>query len=274
MKPAVCLLLGALAAFGWTNSSLAASSPGAQAEAVPTQDAAMALLQAGKHKEALEAFEQIISSHPQDPAVALFEASTLALQLNKWQEAQPYIRRLVKLRPGSMQAWELQVQVDQASGDTTGQQDAMDRMYSAWRSALDPATRERVAFTRDRIFGPKRTLVTEQTLDPGGDEIVRWIFAPVDQLGHPTHYLIVRSDEATNERWRESGTVSYGTVVYHLDAVQILGNGQTRSTPYEFYLNEPDYDRVRKKVAAILAGEAKPLSGDADPFWTEEPAQP
>ncbi|HET6606150.1 MAG TPA: tetratricopeptide repeat protein [Rhodopila sp.] len=274
MKAAVCLLLAALAASGWANVSVAAPSAGGPAESVPTQDAAMALLQAGKHKDALEAFEQIIAAHPRDPAVALFEASTLALELDKWQEAKPYVRSLVKLRPGSMQAWELLVQVDQASGDTTGQQDAMDRMYSAWRSALDPATRERVAFTRDRIFGPKRTVVAEQTLDPGGDEIVRWIFAPMDQLAHPAHYLIVRSDEATNERWRESGTVSYGTVVYHLDAVQVLGSGQTRSEPYEFYLSEPDYDRVRKKVAAILAGEAQPLSGDADPFWTEGPAQP
>jgi tetratricopeptide (TPR) repeat protein len=234
----------------------------------------MALLQAGKRADALQAFERIIASHPQDPAIPLFEASTIALDLNKWQEAKPYVHRLVRLRPGSMQVWELLVQVDQAEGNKTDQQDAIDRMYSAWRSALDPATQQRVAFTRDRIFGPKHTVLVEQTLDPGGDESVRWVFPPTDQLEHPAHYLIVRSDEETNEQWREAGTVSYGTVVYHLDAVHILPNGQARSVPYEFYLNEPDYDRVRKTVAAILSGEAKPLSGEADPFWTSDAVQP
>ncbi len=257
---------------GAANSGAVGSA--GQPDVIPTQDAAMALLHAGKPEDALQAFERIIASHPLDPAVPLFEASAIALNLNKWQEAKPYVRRLVRLRPGSMQAWELLVQVDQADGDKTDQQDAMDRIYSAWRSALDPATRQRVSFTRDRVFGPKHTVIAEQTLEPGGDDIVRWIFPPIEQLDHPAHYLIVRSDPDTNERWREAGTVSYGTVVYHLDAVHLLPNGQARSVPYEFYLNEPDYDRVRKTVAAILSGEAKPLSGEADPFWTSDAAQP
>jgi tetratricopeptide (TPR) repeat protein len=250
-----------------------AASPDGKPDEAAAQGAAMALLQAGKRADALEAFERIIAQHPQDPTIPLFEASAIALDLNKWQEAKPYVRRLVKLRPGSMQAWEMLVQVEQAEGDKTGQRDAMDRMYSAWRSALDPVTRQRAVFTRDRIFGPKRTVIVQQTLEPGGDNIVRWFLAPIDQLDHPAHYLIVRSDDETNERWRESGTASYGTVVYHLDAVQILPNGQARSVPYEFYLNEPDYDQVRTKVAAILSGEAKPLSGEADPFWTGEADQ-
>jgi tetratricopeptide (TPR) repeat protein len=294
MRARCYLILAALAASGTVHAGVAApngapsstptvnpgaaspnaSKPEGKPDDASSQDAAMALLQAGKRADALAAFERIIARHPQDPTVPLFEASTIALELNKWQEAKPYVLRLVKLRPGSMQAWELLVQVNQAEGDKTGQQDAMDRMYSAWRDALAPATRQRVAFTRDRIFGPKHTVVVQQTLDPGGDYIVRWFLPPVDQPENPTHYLIVRSDEATNERWRETGTASYGTVVYHLDAVHVLPDGQVRSVPYEFYMNEPDYVRVRTKVAAILSGEAKPLSGEADPFWTTDAAAP
>lgn len=241
-------------------------------EDIPTVDAAMTMLKAGHRDEALKAFERIVASHPPDPTGALFGASSVALDLGRWQEAKPFVRQLVRLRPGSMQAWELQVQVDQASGDKVGLKDTLDRLYSAWRSALDPAIRNRVSFIRDHIIGPKHTLVASQTLDTGGDDIVRWVFQPEDQEGHPQHYLIVRSDGDTNERWRESGAVPFGTVVYHLDAVHVLPGGRTMVVPYKFYLEEPDYDQVRALVASILTGEAKPLSGDADPFWTSDAA--
>ncbi len=239
---------------------------------IPTVDDAMALLKAGQREDALKTFERILAARPRDPAVALFEASTIALDLGRWQEAKPFVRQLVRLRPGSMQAWELQAQVDQASGDKEGLKATLDRLYSAWRSALDPAIHNRVSFVRDHIIGPKHTLVVAQTLDTGGDEIVRWVFQPEDQGSHPLHYLIVRSDGDTNERWRESGAVPFGTVVYHLDAVRLLPGGRTAVTPYKYYIEEPDYDQVRKLVASILTGEAKPLSGDPDPFWTSDAA--
>jgi hypothetical protein len=67
--------------------------------------------------------------------------------------------------------------------------------------------------------------------------------------------------------------VPYGTVVYHLDTVTQLTNGRGAVRPYEFYLEPPDYDRVRAKVAEILAGTAQPLSGDPDPYWAGEPGK-
>jgi hypothetical protein len=62
-------------------------------------------------------------------------------------------------------------------------------------------------------------------------------------------------------------------VVYHLDSIEQLADGQQAVGPYEFYLEPPDYDRLRAKVAAILAGTVPPLSGQADPFWAGEPAK-
>jgi tetratricopeptide (TPR) repeat protein len=251
--------------------AIAASSPAATAFAadeVPTLDAATSLLNSGHREEALQAFERIAASHPPDPTDALFGASSVALDLDRWREAKPYVRQLVKLRPASMQAWELQVQVDQAGNDKSGLKEAMGRLDSAWRSALDPAIRSRVSFVRDRIFGPKLTLLASQTLDPGGDEIIRWVFQPAATGARPSHYLILHSDGETNERWRDSGAVQFGTNVFHLDAVSQLRNGRAAVVPYKFYVEEPDYDEVRKLVASILTGEAKPLSGDPDPFWT------
>jgi tetratricopeptide (TPR) repeat protein len=233
-----------------------------------TQDQAMTLLRAGKRQDALHAFDAIIAANPPDPSPALFVASLIDLEDGDWRAAKPYVQQLVKLRPASFQAWEMMIQVDQAAGAVQDRDSAIESLYASWRSALDPQIRSRIAFARDRVVGPKHTLVAQQTLEPGGDEILRFIFQPQDEEGATArHLIVVRSDNDTNERWRENGTVPYGTVVYHLDTVEQLADGKRAVRPYEYYLEPPDYDRVRAKVVEILAGTAQPLSGQADPYW-------
>jgi tetratricopeptide (TPR) repeat protein len=240
----------------------------ASAADVPTFDQALALMNSGKKAEALQAFEAIAESHPADPSQAAFAAASLALDLGKWQEAKPYAQQVVKLRPGNMQAWELMVQVDQAAGATEDEKLATDALYSAWRSALDPAIHNRLSFTRDRIFGPKRTLVVDQMLEPAGENIVRFIFQPTSEVGSPSHYLILHSDDQTNQQWRDTGTITYAQVVYHLDDVKRQPDGTEVAVPYKFYIGNPSYAEVRQLVVEILNGQAKPQIGDPDPYWT------
>jgi tetratricopeptide (TPR) repeat protein len=244
------------------NSALFAADPPV------TQDQAMALLHDGKRREALHAFDTIIASQPPDPSQALFVAGLIDLEDGDWQAAKPYVQQLVKLRPASFPAWEMMIQVDQAAGDLDGRDAAIQSLYASWRSALDPQIRAKIAFARDRIVGAKHTVVAQQTLEPGGDNILRFIFQPQDEEGRTAqHLIVVRSDDETNQRWREDGTVPYGTVVYHLDTITQLAGGQQAVRPYEYYLGPPDYERVRAKVVEILAGTVQPLSGQADPYW-------
>jgi tetratricopeptide (TPR) repeat protein len=237
-------------------------------DALPAFDQAMALLKDGKKTEALQAFEAIIAAHPPQPAPALYEAATIALGLNQWREAKPYAQELVKRIPGSMQAWELMVQGDQASGDGDDQKLAMDSLYSAWRGAPDPSIKARVSFIRDRIFGSHHTLIVSQTLEPVGEDVLRYVFQPVESAGHPSHYLVLHSDDQTNQQWRDNGTITFSQAVYHLDGVRRLPDGTEASAPYKFFIDEPNYETVRALVIDILNGQAKPQIGDPDPFWT------
>jgi tetratricopeptide (TPR) repeat protein len=243
------------------------------ADPAADQDQAMALLRDGKRQEALRAFDAIIASQPPDPSQALFVASLIDLEDGHWQAAKPYVQQLVKLRPSSFQAWELMIQVDQAAGDLEDRDASIQSLYESWRGALDPQIRSRVSFARDRIAGTRHTLVAQETLDPGGDDILRFLFQPQEEEEKTRHLIVVRSDDETNQRWRENGTVPYGTVVYHLDTVERLADGRSAVRPYEYYLDAPDYDRVRAKVVEILAGTAQPLTGQADPFWTADAAR-
>jgi tetratricopeptide (TPR) repeat protein len=237
------------------------------------QKQAMALLRDGKRQEALHAFDAIIAARPPDPSQALYAASVIDLEDGDWQAAKPYVERLVKLRPSSFPAWELMIQVDQAAGDLDDRDASIQSLHTAWDEARDPAIRSRVSFIRDRIAGAKHTLIAQETLDPGGGDILRFLFQPRDEEGQARHVIVVRSDDATNERWRENGTVPDGTAVYHLDTVDQLADGQSVVRPYKYYLQSPDYDQVRAEVVEILAGTAQPLTGQADPFWAGEPAK-
>jgi tetratricopeptide (TPR) repeat protein len=235
-----------------------------------SQDQAMALLRDGNRAEALQALDAIIAAKPPDPSAALFAASFIDLEDGNWRAAKPYAQQLVKLRPSSFQAWELMIQADQAAGALEDRDAAIQALYDSWRSALDPQTRARVSFVRDRVAGRHHTVVAQQTLELGGEEILRFLFQPADEQGKAHHLIVVRSDNATNERWREDGTVPYGTVVYHLDTVEQLAGGRASIRPYEYYLTPPDYEQVRAKVVGILAGTIQPLTGEADPYWTTE----
>jgi tetratricopeptide (TPR) repeat protein len=256
-----CILVILLLVAG---TSLAADLP-------MTTDQALALLRNGKREEARHALQSILATHPHDPSNALLVLGFMTMEDGQWREARPLIEQLIKLRPASYPGWELMIQVDQASGALGDRDAAIQSLYTTWRSALDPAIRSQVAFTRDRIFGPKHTLVAREALDPGGDDIIRFTFEPTDEAGQQRHLIVVRSDGETNERWREDGTVSYGTIVYHLDTLERLSNGRLQARPYEFYLRPPDYDQVRAKVVGILDGSVQPLSGSADPFWAGGP---
>jgi tetratricopeptide (TPR) repeat protein len=252
---------------------LSLGAPAAAADPPLSQDQAIALLHDGKRPDALHAFEAIIAANPPDPSTALFYIGAIELEDGDWQSARPYVQRLVKLRPASFQAWELMIQLDQAAGALDDRDAAIQSLYDAWHSALDRQTRSRVSFVRDRIVGAKHTLIGQQTLETGGDDILRFLFAPAGETNPAHHLIVVRADNDTNERWREDGTVPYGTVVYHLDTIEQLPNGQASVRPYEYYLQPPDYDRIRPKVVGILAGTVQPLSGTADPFWAGAPAR-
>lgn len=249
-----------------SGTALAADSPVSTAQAT-------ALLRDGRRDEARHAFEAILASRPNDPSDALLILGTMDLEDNKWLDAKPLVEQFMKLRPASYSGWELMIQVDQAAGDFENRDAAIQSLYTAWKSALEPTIRSRVAFVRDRIFGPKHTLVAQETLEPTGDDILRFVFEPADQLGQQHHLIVVRSDGETNARWREDGTVSDGTIVYHLDTLDQLPNGRLQARPYEFFLEPPDYDKVRTTVAGILTGSIQPLSGSADPFWAGGPAR-
>jgi hypothetical protein len=234
------------------------------ADAPISQDQAMALLRDGKRKDALHAFDSIIASNPPDPSPALFVAGVIDLEDGNWRAAKPYIQRLVNLRPSSFEAWEMLVQADQLAGDQQDRDAAIQSLKEVWRNQQGHA---RISFLRDRIAGARHRLLGQEMLEPGGDPILLYVFQPADEEGTAHHLIAVRSDSETNQLWWEDGAVPSGTAIYHLDTIEQLPGSPEAAHPYAFYLEPPDYDTVRAKVIEILAGKARPISGQADPFW-------
>ncbi len=251
------------------SAALLHADPARAGDPPVAESQAVALFNSGHHQQALRAFDQILAGKPADPAEALFYASTIRLENADWQTARPMVERLMTLRPALFAGWELMVQIDQAAGDKAGRDDAITQIYSIWQTTTNPEVRARTAFLRDRIVGAKHALLAYQRLDSDGDDIIRFVFQPVPPPDGPRHLIVVRADRSTNEQWWQSNQVPEGTVVYHLDTLEQLPEGKEAVRTYQFYVEPPHYDDVRAKVAGILDGSVRPLSGEPDPFWTK-----
>lgn len=241
-----------------------AMGQGGSAEANLQQ--AVTQLERGNQTEALRLFDAILAANPDDPQ-ALFYSGRLLTYRGDYALAEPRIERLVKALPAAFQGWELLVQITQNLGKLARRDAAIGQIHAARRSAIDPEVRRRLFYVRDRITVNGRVFMVQDMFEAAGSSFVRVVVIPEADAAKPIHVIALGSDDATNQQWRENAVLPPGQVVYHLSTHDLGADGFHTVTPYEFYIGEPDYDRVRLKVMEILNGKASPLMGDANPYW-------
>jgi len=245
---------------------LAAAAPAAP-ERREALTQASAALDAGRPDEAERLAAPLLQANPSDE-LALLVSGLAHARDGKLPLALQEAQRLTSLYPGSIGGWELMIQVAQAAGDVNLREDAIREARSARDSAMDPKVRNRVAFVRDRIVAGNRVLLVAELFDGGGGNSVRFEMTEEGAGVRARHRLVVWSDEATTETWRENGLLPEGRVLYHLDAIHFDEDGSAARFVYEYYIDTLNYDAIRAKAAAILTGAIKPMSGQEDTYWT------
>jgi tetratricopeptide (TPR) repeat protein len=251
----------------------AAPPDGKGTAATLTVEQAIALYESGKIAEAKQAFDTILVGDPNEPRSLYYSASINSTSGHP-QIAIQQVLLLLKSHPDSLAALELEVQVYQALGVPGRRDAAIERLRIERDSMIHPNPRYAVAFTRDRFMVGGRTFITSERFDPGGETIVRYTFVEEATAAHPRHVIVLLSDPETNERWRDAANLTVDDVVYHLDTIAAATNGNEVHAIYNNYVGEPNYDTVRAAVTDILTGKAKPISGDADPYWVASGTQP
>ncbi|MSP03417.1 MAG: hypothetical protein EXR07_20605 [Acetobacteraceae bacterium] len=243
---------------------LAGSLPGAAyAQASRDQvdfDQAAAAFAQGDTALALAGVERILARSPDDPN-ALYLSALYNFRLGNNEAARGRLERLVKESGNLAIAWESLVAVSQAQGDLARRNQALDRLKLAIRSAIDPRVRRKADIVRDRIAVGGAEIMGVEYFQRGGSDFTRYQFTLGDPREQPDVGLLLRTDAYTSENWAATALMPSDKQLFHLDLVEPQPGGDPKVAVYEYYVGEPDYDKVRAKVMQILRGEAKPLSG-------------
>jgi tetratricopeptide (TPR) repeat protein len=224
-------------------------------------DRALDLYKHGDRAGALALTEKVLAHSP-DNENALYRSALYNFEMNNVEAARGRLERLVKLSGGYFLAWQLMVQVTQAQNDLPRRDDAVDRLKSAIRSAIDPDIRLKTDFIRDRIPIGGEALMGVEYFERGGTDFTRYQFVLGDPLLHPDKGLLLRTDAATTENWADTALMPPDKLLFHLDLVDPKPEGGERVAIYAYFVDEPNYDAVRAKVMEILHGQLRPLSGE------------
>lgn len=240
---------------------LSVAPPPARADEVaPTVAAAAALYDKGQKDESLRMAEAILQKTPNDFG-ALYLAARIEQDKGHVEKALKYAETLGKDYRGVVVSWELLAQLYQATGQLDRRDSAVRELISTQRSALDPAVRARPYILRDRIDAYGHSVVTRENFDTGGNDYIKYLFVPVQEMAEPSKALLLIADDALTQSWIESGMLPAGKRLFHLDSIYRIDGNTQGHTVYQIYTDLPDYDTIRAKVLEIMSGKAKPLSG-------------
>jgi tetratricopeptide (TPR) repeat protein len=217
-------------------------------------------LTAGNSTQALTLVEGVLAHAPQN-ANALYQSALINFGIGNVDAARGRLERLIRLSGNYFAVWELMVQVTQEQGDLARRNEAFDRLKISAATALDPAIRARVDFIRERIRVGDNAVTVIDFFGRAGTNFTRYQFALGDPRMDPGHGLLLRTDEATTETWRETALLAQDKRLFHLDLVDSKPEGGDNVAIYQYYVGEPDYDTVRADAMKIMRGEMRPSSG-------------
>lgn len=226
----------------------------------PAGDEVLTLYRDGKKDQALEIAQEVLKSTPNDMS-ALYIAARVLQEQGRIGDAIPIAQALNRHHPGLAPGWEIATQLYQAAGKLADRDTALRQLINTQAASLDRATRQRRFVIRDRIVAHGRVVLTQEHFDTGAPDAVRYLFIPENEPNQPRNYLILMTDGATTDTWRENGFLPPGKRLFHLDSVYQTPTGGQAVAMYATWTDPPDYDSLREKVLEVMSGTAKPLSG-------------
>ena len=245
------------------------------------------------HEKALACFKKVLELEPKN-AVAAFKAAVACTQLEKPDEALKIFQLAAELAPGdtapvynmgqiyqskglapkaivqfqivvqldpdNWRAWSKLVQLYQATGDAAARDAARAALLDLRSRGKVKSLAEAALFCRDQFVTGGRKVMVFEYFDLRGKDVVKYTFGVLDKAGRETDRRVVFGyHEELDAMMRGRGELEEGRHGWHLD-----GWAGDRHETYLFYNGEPPYDRVRKDVEKVLAGNV-PLVSSSGP---------
>ena len=227
-------------------------------------DRVMVLFQDGDTEAALAEALAVLKDSPNEPR-ALFVAARVNQDQGRLTEALRHAEAFARHHPGLVLAWEVALQVYQATGDRPQRDWALKQLIATQAASLDRGQRGRQFIIRDRFAAFGHVVLVQEHFDTGGPDSVRFVFLLEKEAASPRNVLVVQTDSHTTENWREAGILAPGRRLFHLDSIFETRSGapghNQELAMYATWPDPPDYDTVRAKVHEIMSGKIKPMSG-------------
>ncbi|ATQ76667.1 hypothetical protein CR152_20725 [Massilia violaceinigra] len=246
MKKAIMLIRASLAAcLMWANLVLASAPPGGV-------DGPFALIDAGKHREALVLLEKARETAP-TPEV-LWGIGLAAFELGEYEKSLD--ARLAFARVNSdWRGMVKLVQTYQALGRLEERDKQRTALVDLWTSGANPELSREESYRREQFRHEGRNISAFEHYRPAGTHRVVYAFEVAADGDKPGYRISLGSYDTTNTIAQELGDVPKGKRMYHLDQ---YGAGYHETLG--FYIGQPSYDVVRAAVLAKVSGTSKPMS--------------
>ena len=199
----------------------------------------VALAEEHNYEEAISHFKVALEAYPNNPDV-LWNIGIAASQVSKPEDALQYWLRYRSAAPGDIQGIAKLIQTYQA----LGKKDARDRERAniiKFRSAAkDEKTRQLGRYCIEQLTDNGKTVFAFEPLE--SEWAIFYEFVVTDMHGRAYYRVSLGSYDATNAIARESGEITDGERVYHVDRYF----GDAHET-YAFFKakHAPSYDQIR-----------------------------
>jgi len=211
-----------------------------------------------KYPEALRAYRDALTKDPKNP-VLLYNAGLMAYLAEKPKEAIEFWSKGRKIEPDNWHLRPKLIQAYEAAGDRKKRDAERAELYKLRKNAKNEELKNLKYYCRDQFSVGKARVMVLEYFELTGERAVRFSFLVLKPNSRDieSRYTL-ESDSTTDQIAKEAKEIKPDQRLFTLDGY--LNGGRSHRT-YEFFVDEPKYDKVKVAVKEILQGKRKPQSG-------------
>jgi tetratricopeptide (TPR) repeat protein len=265
MNPAHALFLALAFSVAASSAQEPKPTPAPQAGPQPsvssttsTEEQGLAALHANQPQQALDSFEQVLKTNPNDAAANLLAASA-AVSLYKGDLAVQYAEKALQLDPKN---WKIHTTLVVAYAQA-GKQEQRDEERAILRKLHSnpnaPDAMQTSGFLVDLFPVKQYRVEAVEYFQPVGKFHIYYHFIIRNQAGKGVWQIDAESNDFDQKSWAQAhpDEAAAGDRQF-----QLVGDGGGVHTDYNMFSGKPDYDKIRAQVVAIVQAQTAPYPGE------------
>ncbi len=243
----------------WGQAPAAAAGPSQEQASRAGIDAGLAAMKAGDNAKALDAFEQVVKSDPNNATANLLAASA-ALAVYKGELAIKYAERALELDPKDWKIHTTLVAAYAAGGQTHQRDEERDLLRKLHDDPRAPDALKSSGFLLEMFPVKDYRVDAVEYFQPVGKFHIYYRFLVRDKQGKRVWEIDAQSDDFDQKSWAQAhpAEAKQGQRQYALE-----GSGGDKQVTYRTFSGNPSYDWIRGEVVKIVQAQNGAFAGAA-----------